>query len=312
MPKKIILVGLGAISETHVAALESLSEAEIVAGVDTDTSKTLNFRNIRLPVFSNVKDAIESCQANATVIATPTGTHYETCLQALDSLKSPASVFMEKPCADNLNKVKQLFAAIPTGITLQVMYHAAYAPEVLWAVQKLPVWLDDYGEIVSYNANFTDALRDQPERAKSLISSWLDSGINALSIAHRLVQLEAVHNISQPDANEYVASLRFRSGQLVGEGAVRTSWNVKEPAKKTEVQFKSGVQLMIDHQSAEAWIERIDGEKIQAFIYKGKKPRLVAHYIALYENLLEGEDKVFDVAANIKLHELLFSNQGNS
>lgn len=53
MPKKIILFGLGAISETHVVALESLSGTEIVAGVDIDKSKSLTFQGAILPVFDS-------------------------------------------------------------------------------------------------------------------------------------------------------------------------------------------------------------------------------------------------------------------
>jgi predicted dehydrogenase len=53
----VLLVGLGAIGETHARALEATPSADVVAGVDVDGSRVLTFRGADRPVYRSLREA---------------------------------------------------------------------------------------------------------------------------------------------------------------------------------------------------------------------------------------------------------------
>ena len=82
---RVLLVGLGAIGGTHARALEATPSADVVAGVDVDGSRTLEFRGADRPVYPSLREASEVLavrEPDLVVIATPTGTHAAVCEQA--------------------------------------------------------------------------------------------------------------------------------------------------------------------------------------------------------------------------------------
>ena len=54
---RVLLVGLGAIGDTHARALEATPSADVVAGVDVDGSRTLEFRGADRTVYPSLREA---------------------------------------------------------------------------------------------------------------------------------------------------------------------------------------------------------------------------------------------------------------
>ena len=108
---RVLLVGLGAIGGTHARALESLPSAEVVAGVDVDRSRRLEFRGLDRPVYPGVREAAEACEPDLVVIATPTGTHAAVCEQAARWFPE-ARLLVEKPAAASLVDARRILSQI--------------------------------------------------------------------------------------------------------------------------------------------------------------------------------------------------------
>ena len=111
-----------------------------------------------------------------------------------------------------------------------------------------------YGEPVAILSCFHDPKPDLDRAARVLVSSWFDSGINAISVLARLVR------IGSP--------LEFRGDWLTGTGRlscssngrpaaalIETTWTAEELVKLTQVTFSSGAVLELDHRSASARID---------------------------------------------------------
>ena len=281
---EIFLVGLGEIAETHIQALEEVPDATLVAGVDIDSDKPLVFRGQQLPVYQNIAEASEVHRVDIAVIATPTPTHYAVSRQALSDIPPPLRVLVEKPGADSLSEVEELLHDVPPDTQLQVMHHYAYAPEVLWASRHLPEWSAKYGAVRSYRAQFDDP-RSGPEnvyRRKTLSSSWLDLGINALSVAQRLVDIENADSHDLDVRDEYEALLKFEVGNI--DGAISTNWHVDRSSYTTELTFASGARLVLGHYAVTGFVEYED-KKVDIFTGDGT-PRRLSHYRNLYDDML--------------------------
>ena len=61
----------------------------------------------------------------------------------------------------------------------------ADAPEVEWASGRWDDWVDEHGEVTEIRAFFSDPYSTMD--TSSYVNSWLDSGVNAMSVLQRLV-----------------------------------------------------------------------------------------------------------------------------
>lgn len=318
MTLSIGLIGLGRIAQSHIAALEQLADVDVVAGCDIAPGRCLTFHGEARPVHTDLADLIRH-QLDAVIVAPPAAAHAQVCADLLAWPRPPARILMEKPAADRLDAVVAMFSASATT-QLDVIYHAAHAPEVEWAAARLPDWSAWHGPIVAYEAYFCDPYGGQARQARRQVylSSWLDSGINALSIAHRLMRPERVSSLDllDPKGSVYTATLAF--GPLVPDAdaqsvrtplahaRIRTSWDVPAPVKWTELTFASGATLQLDHQAISGAFQPSHGQG-ESFGYDGAHPRLVTHYIRAFSSLLLGDGAHLGTPESLLLHRLLFT-----
>jgi predicted dehydrogenase len=135
----VLLVGLGAIGETHARALEATASADVVAGVDVDGSRVLTFRGADRPIYPSLREAsevLELREPDLVVIATPTGTHAAVCEQAARWFPQ-ARLLVEKPAAATLGDARRLLSGIGGRPPVEVAYHTSFAPEVEWGQRVL-------------------------------------------------------------------------------------------------------------------------------------------------------------------------------
>jgi predicted dehydrogenase len=304
---RVLLVGLGAIGGTHARALEAVPSAEVVAGVDVDRSRRLEFRGLDRPVYPGMREAGESCEPDLVVIATPTGTHAAVCEQAARWFPE-ARLLVEKPAAASLVDARRILSDIGRRQPVDVAYHTSFAPEVSWGQQAVGARRRSIGDLVAAELFFADPYYDDFERATATLgNSWLDSGINALSVLARfatIVKRESLRPVGTGRQSMFEARLTCHDGGRPAQALLVTSWHAADGAKTTRLRYASGVELLMDHTAVAAYLLR-DGSVEAAFGADRSIPRRERHYRALYAWCLGQGRPALPPETGLHLHELL-------
>src|SRR5439155_11412353 len=161
------------------------------------------------------------------VVATPAATHIAVCAEAMALGTLAPRILVEKFLAATSSDVERLLASAEAyGGGFAALYHFRYAPEVLWAWRRMPELLGAHGAVVRIACSFFDPyIRMDLERRRGYLSSWIDTGINALSLVDLLVDLRGTRT---PDRladglDTWRAVIEFESGGRPGTGAILTS-----------------------------------------------------------------------------------------
>jgi predicted dehydrogenase len=285
--KRVLLVGAGRVSSSHLTALELLPTVEVVAGVDIFHPEPLYFRQRPLEIYRDLPAAIEEQDPDVVVVATPTPTHVALCHRVID-LAPKVELLVEKPLSTSaLDAAKLISRATDEGTTLQQLFHMAFAPEVLWAARR--VASGDLGPVRSITSTFSDPyLLDQSSYVPSLVSSWFDSGPNALSVLCRFVDVIEVTSLKDVSSrfSTYEASVSFRSrtrNAKKEQASLTTSWDAFVPDQSTTLYFDHDTSLVMHHTSVTAWLE-VASRRSESFAPKQKVSRRDSHYINLYQS----------------------------
>jgi hypothetical protein len=306
MGETVGIVGLGMIATLHVQALEQIEGIEVIGGTDVDAGRTLSYRGQRLPVCTNIDDLLDR-SPSVIIVATPTPTHYEIYRKLASHDNRPRRVMIEKPLGSSLKQVDDILGS-GEGMGVIGIYHAAHAPEVLWAMENTLPWQEKYGAFSGYVASFADPYRERGRaHGQVYVSSWLDSGINALSVAHRFLRLTAVDQLAVPDerGSTFAVSVRFLSNGMESAGIIRTSWDVPVPAKQSILRLGEETHLHLDHQHVSGSL-RHRGRILEEFKYTGTVPRLQLHYQNAFRSLFIDGSGYYTTDESRLLHALLF------
>jgi predicted dehydrogenase len=311
---KILMVGLGEVARTHLRALEQTPGADVVAAVDTAAKPAMIFREHPVPVYHAPEDAAARHDPDVVVIATPTPTHAAVCGQI--AARFPAArVLVEKPAADNLPGALHVLRDMASRQPVDVAYHMAFSPEVSWGTQTVRANGSELGVPVAVEACFADPYENDFEAASQRLStSWIDSGINALSVLARFVQpvaRESLRRIGPAAHSVFEARLTCRAGDGDLAALILTSWHVTDAAKTTRIRYSSGSELVMDHTAVAGYLVH-DGRIAAVFGSDRSIPRRERHYLALYQWWLTEGKAIMPAEAGVQLHELLLRPPGGS
>jgi predicted dehydrogenase len=306
---KILIIGLGDVAATHLTVLEQIPDAQVVAGVDIEPKDGLTFRGRPLPVYQSLGNVAGHHQVDVVVIATPTPTHAAVCTQIAEILPA-ARILVEKPAADTLTGARQVLQDIGSRQPVDVAYHMAFAPEVSWALRTTQAAASALGPPVSARASFADPYdQDFQPAATRLGNSWIDSGINALSVLRRFTDpadRTSLRRIGDPSQSVFEAHITCRTGTHDLDALILTSWHVTDPAKTTTIRYSSGAELVMDHTAVAAYLV-VDGRVSDLFGANASIPRRERHYHALYQSWLTEGQPIATPRDHLLLHELLLS-----
>jgi predicted dehydrogenase len=300
---RVVLVGLGNISSAHLSALEEIGSVGNVVGVDPSPKSPATFRGAPLPVHRELRDAL-AAPADLVVVATPTGSHAAV-VDAVRACDAGVRVLVEKPAAGNLGDARRLLAA---GSGVQVILHSGFAPEVLWAARFCGTERDRLGDIVSLAAWFGSPYADDEDRrAKSLVNSWLDSGINVLSVIARFVVPAGVISFRPlaDHASTFEARLRLDSDGS-REGTIVTTWQAAATTQSLRLRFDDGSELLVDLVAGAATHFR-DGSVTEMFTRPGRGGHLGHQYANFYRDYFGRQQWQYPDDQVAELHALLFS-----
>ena len=303
------LVGLGTIAETHLAVLAGLPGVRLAFVVDPDPRPAVTFEGEAPRRYERLDDALDDHQPDLVVIATPMGTHAALTRRALT--RSAARVLVEKPLVHDLpalDELRSLEPAVDVRSRVFVAHHFAFSPEVRWAADLIAAH-PEWGPVTRIVTVFHDPyIVDADHSFAAYTSSWVDSGVNQLSMLARFVELTdrgPLHE-SSGGASSW-CTVSFRSGGTTGTALLRTSWEAVASSKRTTVHLdRTGIEIWLD-QTAVTALAIQDGAVVDQLANDGRTPRKIAHYQPLYRSLLsEVPDPVLGFATAERILPLLY------
>ena len=304
---KLVIIGLGTAGLTHVRALEQLPGLAVLAGVDThpDRSRPLIFNQAAVPVHTELMDA-GRYDPDIVVVATPTRTHATVCQEVGEHFPN-AAVLLEKPAADSLPTARSLLKGKQD---IYVAMHMAFSPEVTWSVRLAKEKAASFGPPVAIRSIHTDAYHADHTAESRLSNSWVDSGINALSVIDqfaRMADRRSLRRLGKPTWSKFEGIFTCEAEGGQAEAMVVTSWKGAAAGRSTHIKYASGAELFMDHNTVEAYAVDNKGRLIRDFSDDSDDsdaPRRERHYRALYRSwLFESRPQL--IANSLRLHELL-------
>jgi hypothetical protein len=247
-------------------------------------SKYKKISNIKIS-FLRTKFDGKLIDKNTTLIIAVSGRQK---IEILKSIKSNLKlIILEKPPALNkleFNFIKKKFD--PKKIYFAL--HASKGIEVIQA-QKILKKLKNKDLIgMSINQLFTDPYSKNLHNNTSLINSWTDSGINALSVIAEIFgniikKLKFNVKKSNLDSNNIVSVL-FSIPSLKVDCRISTSWNLGIDLKLTQIDIPAkSLKLTLDH-SKQLLYKGFSTQLVNKKAVNLNENRLKAHY---YEVLKE-------------------------
>ncbi|MCX7973223.1 MAG: Gfo/Idh/MocA family oxidoreductase [Candidatus Aminicenantes bacterium] len=150
MMVKIGIIGAGAIvRRAHLPTWKKISPdmVKAIADIDLNLAKKVS-EEFSIPIYTDdYKEIINDPEINIVDIATPTPTHFEIIMAAIDQKKN---IIVEKPLVLTLEEAFKVKRSIEkNGLKLTVIQNYRYYPCVIKT--KMRISMDKIGQVVSIN-----------------------------------------------------------------------------------------------------------------------------------------------------------------
>jgi predicted dehydrogenase len=309
--QKVVIIGIGMAGTAHAKVLEEVPGVALIAGIDKG-SRTLIFRGNEVPVYASVFDmwSEKKLHPDVIVVATPTPTHAQVCGEVTEYYRH-ISIIVEKPAADNLEDAQRIICDIGDKQPVAIAYHMAFSPVVDWALKEAAGRADELGSPTAIESWGTDPYQSELASVQARLgNSWIDSGINALSVIERFVkpvERTSLRQIGSSFRSVFEGTFICEADGQQLPATILTSWYSTAPSRWTRIRYSSGAELVMDHNAVAGYI-RQNGEACAIFGSDGTMPRREAHYRALYKSWLSKQDQIFSTDTSVRLHALLLAN----
>ncbi len=282
-PVRLVLAGLGRIAEVQALALAEQKELLWVGACDPDPDKA-SLCPPGVPWFPSLSDCLATIPCDAVLVSTPTDTHFQV---AAAVLAAGRHLLLEKPAAAGHGEVAELRRlAHAANRHFHTAFHMSRGAEVDWLVAHFATAAatGHAVPITAFACQFHDPLLlhgTLHPRAPSVLGSWLDSGINALSVVARFIPVESFHVVdSQRDqpahfpVRDVRAAVTFADGTRTG--TILTDWTQDTSAKTTHLQLADGRSWTLDHHQQTATLT--DNNKSVTTRCARHPNRMIDHY----------------------------------
>ncbi len=153
MKHKIIVVGCGAMADIWIDYAKVQENAEIVALVDLDKEIGLTKakqKELKVPIFSDLKKAIKETNANLVFDVTIPAAHKKVVSTAVEE---GCHVFGEKPMAESIADARDVWKIVEEN---NQVYNVMQNRRYLKKIRTLRKMLDDriIGQVSSIHADF--------------------------------------------------------------------------------------------------------------------------------------------------------------
>lgn len=307
---QIALVGLGHAARHQIAAIDLTEGVNLTAACDIDPYRAAQLpRSVKF--HTQFDELLSQGQFDVIMISTPNRERYRLALRALETSKA---LVLEKPAVETREQFDTVVSAAASGdVFLYVAMHAAFGVEVRWLSRQLRSKILRPGELRGFRALFHDPYITQrrlADGASSLGGSWMDSGVNALSVLGTFTDLQNLHVMASHmrapgdlSCSETEALIELESDRV--RGKIHTSWLTGQNRKSTRLFFEN-YEVLLDHSGQRIYKGAPGSRQI---IYSNDKPsdRLTNHYIGVFSDLVTGFSSGsgnVDVAASV--HRIFF------
>lgn len=297
---RIGIVGLGVIYQQYILALAKMDDCfRLVAVCDNNETQlvqglrlahgTLKQTGIQgytdLTVFLNTSDM------DLVFIATPPSTHYSIATKCIQAGKS---FLMEKPATCRLEEFIEIQEQCSLyNLQFHTAFHSAYAADLLWFVSHQQELEQQFnlGKAIAITCGFYDpyvANGQITAGRETLGGSFLDSGINELSVIARLVDIESLkiktHTSERLPGLGVICksstTLESTQGDLVIH--LKTDWTLGKNEKTTLIEYDTGSKILLNHSLQTVTLQK--GDKTTMLFDNGTEPRLLTQYINLLKD----------------------------
>ncbi len=315
---KIAIIGLGHIGQIHLNAINILKEYELVAICDKKVNKYKGLIDKKVRIFSEYSEMLKKIKANVVVVATPNTSHFKI---ACDVIKSGLNVILEKPAANTIEELNNInFLSKKNRVKVYYAFHSALALEVQTFLKHYNVNKSDFGILTGFNSFFYDPyIRNNQiiDKAIGLENSWIDSGVNALSVVDKFCSVSNLEHIktrvSYPNKNKDINSsiscsfaIKNKSLNFIGSGNIETAWDQNINQKLTYLYFgRKSKLILLDHSNQKVF-EIKDKKSNLLFSFKGE--RLLNHYLGIFNEFskISKAENFGNFNESHRIHNLLF------
>jgi predicted dehydrogenase len=267
--RRVLVIGLGTIAQTHLLVLGQRPDVTVVGGVDPVVDAG------GFEVFRTLDDALAAGLApDLVVVATPTDTHVSIVRQAVEH--TDALVLSEKPLATTIASIDAL---ADVADRVRVAHHFAFSPEVDWALRH--VRAAGWTRPTRVLSVFNDAYAGLGEsRLASVVSAWVDSAPNQLSLLAPFVGPCTL--VAHSDERRRAVTVLDHGG---GRTVLMSNWLAADTSKQTTIEYAGDRQVRMDHTSLTVTVVE-SGQATEHVGYADDTGRKEAHYRGLYGVLL--------------------------
>ena len=299
---RIGIVGLGHIAQHQIEALRRVDGARLVAAFDVDATRSRGLPD-GVEWCASLDDLLRRPDVDVIVVAAPTHEHHRIGLAVLEAGKW---LVLEKPAAERREQFEALAArAQASGLRMSVALHAAFGREARWFRDRLRRNEIDLGPLTGFSAGFYDPYVG-PELApdtSSLGGSWLDSGVNALSVLEMFLDISALRIVdarfTRVDTGREIQAtveLGYELANVSRSGLIDTNWSLGRDSKATRLFYaRDEAVVTLDH-SAQTVRSSQGGSSTILYDGSNDLSRLTNHYVGVFSDLVEqharGEDNL--------------------
>ncbi|MGM0421766.1 MAG: Gfo/Idh/MocA family protein [Pseudomonadota bacterium] len=311
---KIGIVGIGHISNFQIQAIEQSKKVILTDAYDIDPSKYKQLQK-NVKTYASLESMLKNAQADIILVSVPNELHYEIGKEVIEAGRS---VILEKPMCTSHDELDNLITLSKKhGQFIAIAFHAAYARDLNWWINHEKENQGQYGDLIGFSCSFFDPyiMEDGAlsPMSKSLGGSWVDSGINALSVIGRMINPKdlSIDEARMTKTEHYQcdqiqgnAVVSFKRNGKNGFGAIDTNWTLGVNRKTTTLYYQHDIILL---QHSEEKIYSIKNrERSLLKDLQNDNARLVNHYVALFDDLINKyETKKSNFDHSIELHRLL-------
>jgi len=289
------IIGLGHVAAHQIAAIEQSPNFNLLAGCDLDQERH-SLLGESAKAFVSTSKFLEECDdLDVVVVASPNRLHVEHGVAIMEAGKW---ILMEKPLAESPEAFERFVSRKQElSANCTIALHAAFGVETEWYCGTDGLLASDLDNLTSIHSSFDDPyVRDSRllPQARSLGGSWLDSGINALSVICRFVDPGSIvvercqmTRDDQGRCSELDSSVEysFKSESGTGFGRIQTSWLTGRDRKVTSLEFDEGDRTIVLDHSEQRVVLSANGVTRCIFENSNGLSRLTNHYIGVFSDL---------------------------
>jgi len=320
---RIGIIGLGVIYRQYIQALAYLKDLpKLVAVCDKNETALSDGLRMACKILgrddiqgdANVLSFLDRKEMDVVVIATPPNTHFGL---VMECLKADKKILVEKPAlssVDNFIEISTLRS--DHSLLFQTAFHAAYAADLLWFIHHRQNIERQYalGQLMEITCNFSDpyVIHGQLLYGREVLGgSYLDSGVNELSVISRLTDINNLHvlehNVCRLPDSEIVCQSQTVLKEFHSKIVVKlnTNWMLGKNEKTTLLIYDTGKAILLNHTAQT--VTKIEGDRKTVLYVKREHPRLLIQYANLLKDYTRYLDnQVSNYNESLQIHHLLF------